>query len=62
MYRVSIDVGGTFTDCVVLDADGTLEQYKAPTTPADPSAGLTNALAKAAAGHGQELDEFLGQV
>jgi N-methylhydantoinase A len=62
MYRVSIDVGGTFTDCVVLDEDGTLGQYKAPTTPADPSAGLTNALAKAAAGHGQELDEFLGQV
>jgi N-methylhydantoinase A len=62
MYRVSIDVGGTFTDCVVLDGDGTLGQYKAPTTPADPSVGLTDALTKAAAGHGQELDEFLGQV
>ena len=62
MYRVSIDVGGTFTDCVVLDAAGALGQYKAPTTPADPSVGLTNALAKAAAGHGLALDEFLGQV
>ncbi len=62
MNRVSIDVGGTFTDCVVLDADGALGQYKAPTTPADPSVGLTNALAKAAAGHGQELGEFLEQV
>lgn len=62
MYRVCIDVGGTFTDCIVLDSDGALGQYKAPTTPTDPSVGLTNALAKAAAGHGQQLNEFLGQV
>jgi N-methylhydantoinase A len=62
MYRVCIDVGGTFTDCIVLDSDGALGQYKAPTTPADPSIGLTNALAKAAAGHGQQLGEFLGEV
>jgi N-methylhydantoinase A len=62
MYRVCIDVGGTFTDCIVLDSDGSLGQYKAPTTPADPSVGLTNALAKAADGHGQQLDEFLGKV
>ena len=62
MYRVSIDVGGTFTDCVVLDPGAGLRQFKAATTPADPSVGLTNALAKAADGYGSTLSDFLGQV
>lgn len=62
MYRVSIDVGGTFTDCVVLDPGAGLRQFKAATTPADPSVGLTNALAKAADGYGRTLAEFLGEV
>jgi N-methylhydantoinase A len=62
MYRVCIDVGGTFTDCIVLDSSGRLRQYKAPTTPEDPSSGLLDALGKAAAGSGQELEAFLGDV
>ena len=62
MYRVGIDVGGTFTDCLVLDPAGGLRQFKAQTTPADPSVGLTNALAKAAAGYDRTPAEFLGEV
>ncbi len=62
MYRITIDVGGTFTDCLVLEDGGTLRQFKSPTTPADPSVGLLNALTKAAVGYELELDAFLGQV
>jgi N-methylhydantoinase A len=62
MYRVCIDVGGTFTDCLVLDAEGSLRQFKAPTTPADPSIGLLDALGKAAAGHDLDPAAFLARV
>jgi N-methylhydantoinase A len=62
MYKVCIDVGGTFTDCLVLNAQGTLRQFKSPTTPADPSIGFLNALAKAAAGYGLDPRAFVGQV
>jgi N-methylhydantoinase A len=44
-HRVAIDIGGTFTDCVVVDErSGQLEVIKVPTTPADPSVGFLNAL------------------
>ena len=62
MYRITIDVGGTFTDCLVLDDVGGLRQFKSATTPDDPSIGFLNALTKAAAGYERSLDEFLGQV
>jgi N-methylhydantoinase A len=35
MYRVCVDTGGTFTDCVVLDESGELSEFKAPSTPSD---------------------------
>ena len=62
MKRVSVDVGGTFTDCLVLDEDGAVREFKASTTPVDPAQGLLDALAKAAADYGQPLDSFLGDV
>ena len=37
---VGIDVGGTFTDIAVLQ-DGILSVHKLPSTPADPSVGIT---------------------
>jgi N-methylhydantoinase A len=47
MQWVGVDVGGTFTDVVVYDeANGTLEVGKSPTSPADPTVGLLNALTK----------------
>lgn len=60
--RISIDVGGTFTDCLVLDADNNLRQFKSPTTPDDPSLGFMNSLEKAAAGYDQSLDSFVADV
>src|SRR3990172_2740165 len=60
--RVCVDVGGTFTDCLVLDESGDLRQFKAPTTPGDPTDGLMNAMGKAARHYGQTLEDFLSSV
>ena len=60
--RVCIDVGGTFTDCLVMDETGLLQKFKASTTPSDPSTGLMDAMKKAARFYGVELGEFLGQI
>jgi N-methylhydantoinase A len=43
MQRVGVDVGGTFTDLVALDADGALEVRKVVTTPNDPVPGVFRA-------------------
>ncbi|MGB6244101.1 hydantoinase/oxoprolinase family protein [Gordonia sp. (in: high G+C Gram-positive bacteria)] len=60
--RVGIDIGGTFTDLFVTEADGAASIYKSPTTPHDPSEGLLNGLTKAADAVGESLEEFLGGV
>lgn len=62
MKRMAIDVGGTFTDCLVLSDDGEIREFKSATVPADPSMGLLNAASKAARAYGQTLDRFLGNV
>src|SRR2546427_11894433 len=43
-YIIGIDTGGTFTDCVVMDADGRLVTAKAPSTPDDFSEGVVESL------------------
>ena len=45
---VGVDVGGTFTDLYFVGADGGSRAIKVPSTPADPSEGLLNALNTAA--------------
>ncbi len=42
--RVGIDVGGTFTDVAMIDAQGRVRVAKAATTPADPAQGVLAAL------------------
>ena len=56
------DVGGTFTDCLVLDDEGQVHAFKSPTTPADPTAGLTHVLNKAAAFFHMDLPQFMANV
>src|SRR5438034_3142368 len=47
-YRLGVDIGGTFTDLVMLDeATGELRQVKLPSTPRDPSIGFTDVLNRA---------------
>lgn len=48
--RVSVDVGGTFTDVIVLDeATGRIRLEKVQTTPANPADGVQQGFAKAGA-------------
>jgi N-methylhydantoinase A len=63
MYRIAIDVGGTFTDCLVLqESTGEVRQFKAPTTPSDPSIGLMDALTKASTAYELTIEAFVAQV
>ena len=44
MYRIGVDVGGTFTDLVAVDAFGKATSVKVPSTPDDPSLGVLGGL------------------
>ena len=45
VYRLGIDIGGTFTDAMLLDEEtGEALTGKVPTTPGDPSDGFLNAV------------------
>lgn len=46
-FRIGVDIGGTFTDMVLLSG-GDIQVFKVPTVPSDPAAGVVNALEKAA--------------
>ena len=60
-YIVGVDIGGTFTDCVVMDEQGTVTLGKALSTPDDFAAGALNALADAAQNLGlADENELLG--
>jgi N-methylhydantoinase A len=43
-HLIGIDTGGTFTDCVILNEDGTIKIGKALSTPHDFSIGTSNSL------------------
>ena len=47
-YVLGVDIGGTFTDCVAVDEDGTVILGKALSTPDDFAIGALNAVADAA--------------
>ena len=60
MYRIGIDVGGTFTDLVAIDEGGMTMPAKVPSTPADPSQGVLEGLALLAGRLGLERGALLG--
>jgi N-methylhydantoinase A len=62
MYKVGIDVGGTFTDFVVQEDDGRMSQGKVPSIPGDEARAVINALELAAGALGRSLSEFLPHV
>ncbi len=61
-YLVGVDIGGTFTDCVVLDAKGRITATKSPSTPGNFAEGMLAALAVAAERLGQPFDGFCGRI
>jgi N-methylhydantoinase A len=61
-YVVGIDIGGTCTDCVVVDGGGNVTLGKAFSTPPDFSKGILDAIAVAAAELGVERGELLSST
>src|SRR4029079_14810890 len=62
MFKIGIDVGGTFTDIVVEDAKGALAQGKVPSVPGNESEAVMGALRLMAEQLGLELPRFLEQA
>lgn len=61
-YQVCIDIGGTFTDCLVSDSGGNISIFKSPTTPGEFEKGFINVLHVAAGGYGLSPADFMRQI
>jgi N-methylhydantoinase A len=59
-YRIAVDIGGTFTDCVVIDDQGEHTVAKALTTSGSLADGVFAALAEAATQLDQTISSLLG--
>ena len=57
-FLVGVDIGGTFTDCVVLDRRGRITATKAPSTPENFAEGMLAALRLAAERLGLSFEAF----
>jgi N-methylhydantoinase A len=62
MLRIGVDTGGTFTDCVVITADGRVGVGKALSTKHDLSVGILESIGDAAATLGFSLDSALADA
>ncbi|NMM26914.1 MAG: hydantoinase/oxoprolinase family protein [Glaciimonas sp.] len=61
-YRIGVDVGGTFTDFLLIDEQGNSSIFKTPSTPKDPSIGVLNGLREMAEKGGMNLRDFAGKI
>ncbi|MBI5248812.1 MAG: hydantoinase/oxoprolinase family protein [Desulfomonile tiedjei] len=61
-YRIGVDVGGTFTDFLLMNEEGDAQVYKVLSTPADPSIAVIHGLSVMAEKRNADLGRFLGQV
>ena len=62
MYLLGIDVGGTFTDVVLLDEKGEIRTFKSLTTPKEHAVGILDALDVAAKALGKPLPLLFKEV
>jgi N-methylhydantoinase A len=62
MFKVCVDIGGTFTDSILIDSESRISEYKVATTPGDFSEGLMNTLREAARAYHLSLSEFVSQI
>lgn len=58
-WRIGVDIGGTFTDLVLVGATRQPHVHKVPTVPEDPSQGVIQALDRAAAAQGLDTGALL---
>src|SRR5262249_23035182 len=61
-YVIGVDIGGTCTDCVVLDPEGKLTIGKAFSTPPDFATGVLDAVRVAGEALSLEMDELLAHT
>ncbi|HEV7478553.1 MAG TPA: hydantoinase/oxoprolinase family protein, partial [Burkholderiales bacterium] len=61
-YLVGIDIGGTFTDCAIVDRAGKLLTTKVPSTPHDFSRGMMDALGAGAQALDLSLERFCRDI
>jgi len=61
-YYCGVDIGGTFTDCVLVDDGGTITLAKVSSTPQDFSQGFLDAIAEAATQRGLDPSEVFPQI
>ncbi len=61
-WRIAVDVGGTFTDLVAVDAAGRVTFVKVPSTPEDQSVGFMDGLARLAEVLGLTLAELMSRT
>ena len=62
LLHIGCDIGGTFTDVVAIDSDGTVFTDKADTTPADLSQGVLDALENLAATMSIRVPDMLARA
>ena len=61
-FLVGVDIGGTFTDCVVLDRDGAITATKSASTPENFAEGMLAAMRMAAERLGLSFEQFCRDV
>ncbi len=61
-YKLGIDVGGTFTDLVLVTGEDEIRVAKTPTTPENQAEGLLAAIEKAASLVGRGPEAFLAET
>ena len=61
-YIIGVDVGGTFTDTVLLHADGSITLGKSLSTPYDFSVGVLDSVQTGADALGLSLEELMGRA
>jgi len=61
-WRIGIDVGGTFTDFLVIGPDGASHVFKTLSTPDDPSRALLAGLDEIAASLGDDAAAFFASI
>ena len=61
-FKVGVDIGGTFTDFVVIDEKGEVYATKTASTPGNEAVGVMTGLGKVAQYYHMDLRDFLGRT